>query len=119
MGFSRKSDRLTAAQKSVIKRGFAGGLTESQISYYSDPAFSPEQMEEIRLGLLDGLKPSEVRVFADPLVSVDEMRRIRRIYLLTDEIDQGMKQLSNMIDKAEQRSKATSHHHPFIQKPGR
>ena len=90
---------LTMAQKRVVKRGLESGLTRLQVAYYSNPDFTPDQMEEIRLAFLDGLNASEIHVFADPRVSADEMCRIRNIYRESKTIRQKLKHLSDALSR--------------------
>lgn len=97
---------LSIAQKRVVKRGLESGLTKTQVALYSNPEFTPEQMDEIRLALLQGLNHSEIYVFADPRVSADEMRRIRNIYLESKAIRQDLKHLANALPQTKHRYRA-------------
>lgn len=94
---------LSIAQKRILKRGLESGLTRLEIALYSNPEFTPDQMDEIRLALLQGLDHSEIRVFADPRVSADEMRRIRKIYQDAKAIRQDLKVLGDSLTRTKRR----------------
>ena len=68
------SEKFNHLQIGEIIKGIMDGLGENEISAYTDPKFSSDQMRQIRKGLNNGVDTS---IYTNPKFGSDQMKEIR------------------------------------------